>query len=225
MMKNFVWVVISLFIASGLASCGGGSSSSNASTTPLAITGTSGNAVDMNGTWKGCQRNDQDQQDLLISAAINGSGVTVTGSIWSAPTTANCQQTAGPDAVFTEVVTLSAGAQATATWTDGMGSTLPPSGISASAKATQITMAYQSATMTVNSASWVTNFNNGAFCGKTDWQVGVPVNVLNCTDIVSSTTETNYWVVDDSSAPLKLYMQDIATAPYQVDSINPLVKQ
>jgi hypothetical protein len=207
-------------------SCGGGGGSSPAPvTSSLSMKGTSGNAVNMNGTWTLCQRDDVAQQDWLIKASVNGDAITFSISYWSAPVTSNCQQTANPDAIITVTSTATLGAEAAATWTDGKGSTSPPAGVPANAHATKETEVYHSATITLNSKSWADSFNNNTMCGKTNWAVGVPTNVLNCTDIVDSTTPTDYWVVDDSSTPLKLYTQSIGTAAYQVDSINPFLKQ
>jgi hypothetical protein len=186
--------------------------------------GTSGNAVNMNGTWKRCERKDLDQTDSLITTTLNGAQITMIGSIWTAPTTSNCQQTANPDVVLTINMTATLGAEAAATWTDDHGSTLPPAGVPINAMATRETSMHDSATITLNSTSWVDNFNSGSLCGKTDWAVGVPTNVLNCTAIIDSTTDIDYWVVDDSSIPLKLYTQNTGTAAYEVDSVNPFLK-
>jgi hypothetical protein len=187
--------------------------------------GTSGNAVDMNGTWKACQRDASGPWDVLATGTLNGAASTWTASFWSAPVTANCQQTASPDMILAETDTITLGPEATATWTNGSGSASPPAGIPVNAKATQVTNVLHTATLTVNSASLATALNNSAICGRTNWAVGVPTDVLSCTDFVSSTTLTDYWVVDDASAQLKMYNQNIATAAYQVDSINPYVKQ
>ncbi len=224
-MKSIACAVICLLAALSLISCSGGGSSNNNSTNSLAMKGTSGNAVNMNGTWERCEPKDL-QTDSLIKAATNGSQITINVSIWDAPTTLNCQQTAIPDAVITEKATATLGAEAAATWTDDHGGTLPPGGVSLNAKATEATLVYYSAIVTLNSATWVANFNSGSgMCGKTDWAVGVPTDVLNCTAILSSTTDKDYWVVDDSSVPLKLYTQTTGTVAYEVDSVNPLVKQ
>ncbi len=224
-MKNFVWAVLYLFAAVSLLACSGGGGSDNNSSTSLAMKGTSGNAVDMNGTWQRCERKDLEETDTLITATANGSQIQMNGSIWVAPTTANCQQTSNPDVVLAENVTVTLGAEATATWTDDQGGNSPPSGVN-NALATEATLVYNSAVITLNSTTWVSMFNTGSgMCGKKDWAVGVPTDVLNCKAILDSTTDTDYWVVDDSSMPLKLYTQNTGTVPYQVDSVNPLVKQ
>lgn len=225
-MKSIAWALTCILVAVSLIACsGGGSSSNNNSSGSLAMKGTSGNAVDMNGTWKRCERKDLDQTDSLITATANGSQITVNGSIWDAPTTSNCQQTSNPDVVLTEIATVTLGAEATATWTDDHGGTLPPAGVPGNAKATKATFVYSSAIITLNSTTWRDNFNNGSMCGMTNWAIGVPTNVLNCPSIIESTTDIDYWVVDDSSIPLKLYTQNTGTAAYEVDSVDPLVKQ
>ncbi len=220
--KSIAVIVLTSFV---LVSCGGGGGGGGGGTTSLAMKGTSGNVVDMNGTWKRCERKDMDQTDSLMTVTANGSQITVNNSIWSAPITSNCQQTSSPDVVLTENVTVTLGAEATATWTDDQGGTLPPTGVTNDAKATKATVVYHSATITLNSTAWRDNFNNFSMCGKTDWAVGIPTNVLNCTDIIESTTDVDYWVVDDSSISLNLYTQNTGTAAYQVDSVNPLVKE
>jgi len=227
-MKSKVWTVVCVLVAFGLVACGsggGGSSSNNSgNTSSLAMKGTSGNAVNMNGTRTGCKHFNQAQQDQLIVANANSVAIAYSSSIWSATTTSNCQQTASPDAIMTVTQTASLGAEAAAIWTDESGSTSQPSGVPANAQATKVKSVYHSAIMTVNSASWVDSFNGDGMSGKTDWAVGVPTNVLNCTALIPSAKVVDYWVVDDSSTQLKLYDQTIGTLPYQVDSINPLLK-
>ncbi len=225
-MKNIVWAVICMFVTVSLVACsGGGGGSDNNSSTSLIIKGTSGNAVNMNGTWNHCERKDQDQTDSLITAVVSGDQITLNVSIWSAPTTSNCLQTSAPDAVLTQKMTATLGAEATATWTDDQGGTSPPDGV-VDAKATAATLVYASAVITLNSPAWVSMFNTGSgMCDKNDWTVGVPTDVMSCTSIIESKTDIDYWVVDDSSMPLKLYTQNTGTIPYQVDSVNPLVKQ
>lgn len=228
MKKSIICAVVCGMVAVGLSACGGGgggnSSNNIENTNSLAMKGTSGNAVNMNGTWTLCERNNDDQIDELVKATANGADVTINSSIWSAPTTNHCQQTITPDATITETMTITLGAEATAAWTNGSGSTLPPVGVPANAKATKTTNVIKSATLTMNSTSWVTAYNNQAICGKTNWAVGVTVDVFNCPDLIDSKTQTDYWVVDDSSAQLMLYQQNIGTTAYQVDSINPFLK-
>jgi hypothetical protein len=207
-----------------LAACGKDDSTTNNTAASLAMKGTSGNAVNMNGTWTNCVFSSSDQEDERTSITLNGSSATVSISLWSAAVTANCQQTTTPDMVISGNVTATLGAEAAATWTDGAGSTLPPTGVPVGAKATAATLVFNSFTATVNSAQFISFLNGNAVCGKTDWAAGVPVDVLNCTDFISSTTDTDYWVVDDSAAVLKWYSADNATQPYQVDSINPMLK-
>ncbi len=222
-MKRLIGMAVLVLLLPIMITCGGGGgdgNSSNASSLPMK--GTSGNAVNMNGTWTVCQRDNQALQDLLIQATVNGDAITFNVSFWSAPITTNCQQS-NPDATVTIASTATLGAEAPATWTNGQGSTAPPTGVPANANATKETEVYHSATLTLNSQSWVDDFNNRKACGKNTWAKGVPTDVLNCTDIVDSTTPIDYWVVDDSSTPLKLYTQSIGTAAYQVDSINPFL--
>ncbi len=226
-MKNIVWAMIFMFATASLVACsGGGGGSDNNSSTSLIIKGTSGNAVNLNGTWQRCDRKDQDQMDSLTTAVVSGNQITMNVSIWSAPTTSNCLQTTSADATLTQKMTATLGSEATATWTDDYGGIQPPSGVPDDAMATKATLVYNSAVITLNSTTWVSMFNTGSgMCGKKDWAVGVPTNVMSCTSIIESPTDIDYWVVDDSSTPLKLYTQNTRTAPYQVDSVNPLVKQ
>jgi hypothetical protein len=189
------------------------------------MTGTSGNAVNMNGTWRGCtQSTTTNPQDVLTVDTLSGNSETVSVSQWNTTTTANCTQSAVPDYLIAGTATNTLGTKATATWTNGSGSTSPPTGISASANATAITRVIHSLTMTLGTVNAVNGFNTAAICGKTNWAIGVTTDVLNCTAIISSTTQPDYWVVDDSASVLKWYSQSIGTAPYQVDSINPLLK-
>ena len=150
--------------------------------------------------------------------------MSVTASIWFAPTTANCLQTTAPELFIAGTANVTLGAEATATWTDGSGSTSPPAGIAAGAKATKATPVFNSLTLTPGTDAVANNLNTRAECGKTNWAKGVALDVLNCTAILPSTTDTDYWVVDDSAATLKLYSQLTATADYQVDSVDPLLK-
>ena len=207
-----------------IPSCGGGGGGGESPSASLPMKGISGNPVNMNGTWTQCQYITTDQKDQLLKNTFSGGSATMNMSIWSASATANCQQTATPDALFKVTATATLGAEATATWTDGTGSTSPPTGISVSAKATKVNAVANSATLTLNNAGYVNYFNSIAKCGKTDWAVNVPTDVLNC-PAVFSLKSPDYWVVDDSAAILKLYSQkDIATADYQVCSINPSLK-
>lgn len=207
-----------------LAACGSKSSESPAPAASLAVKGTSGNAVNMNGTWKRCVFNATDQQDELDTQSINGGSVTLSTAVWSALTTANCTQTTPPDAIFAATITATLGSEATATWTSTSGSTSPPVGIAANVKANQVPGVFNSATVTPGSDAVVNFFNSAAACGKTDWAKGAVVDILHCTRFLDSTTQTDYWVVDDSGAVLKLYSQDTGTAPYQANSDNPYLK-
>ncbi len=225
-MKNIAWaVMICLLAAVGLVACSGGGGGSSSNSSPLAVKGTSGNMVNMDGTWSRCERDSTDNNDQIVTVSISGSTVTMTLSMWSAPTTANCQQTTTPDAVVTVNMTITVGAEAAATWTNGQGNNSPPTGVPNNAIATMTTSLYNSATATVNAPLWVGSFNNGSMCGKNDWAVGVPTDVLHCTAIIDSTTDVDYMVVDDSATPFKMYTQNIGTVAYQVDSVNPFVKQ
>jgi hypothetical protein len=190
----------------------------------LPMKGTSGNAVNMNGTWTQCKFYAASHQDELQKVTLSGNSATVTLSIWDASTTAYCLQTATPDALFKVTATAALGAEATATWTDGAGSTSPPSGVPAGAKATMANVTLNSATLTLISPAYVNDFNTRAACGKTDWAVNVAKDVSSCPDIFTFKS-TDYWVVDDSAVILRWYMQDeFASAAYEVDSINPLMK-
>lgn len=213
-----------LMVAVFLAACGSKSNESPAPAASLAVKGTSGNAVNMNGAWKRCVFNATDQQDELDTQSFNGGSVTLSTAVWSALTTANCTQTTPPDAIFAATITATLGSESTATWTSTNGSTSPPAGIAANVKAIQVTGVFNSATATPGTDAVANFFNSIARCGKTDWAKGVAVDVLHCTAIVDSTTQTDYWVVDDSGTVLKLYSQDTGTAPYQVNSDNPLLK-
>lgn len=228
-MKNgIVCAVVCVMVAVGLFACGGGgggssSDNNNGNTISLSMKGTSGNPVNMNGTWTRCERDLPNQNDALTQATMNGAVITVNISVWSAPTTAHCLQTTTPNATITATETATLGADAAATWTDGNGYTLPPVGVPSNAKATKETSVVNSATMTLNSPAWVTDANSRSQCGKTNWAVGVPTDVLNCPAVIDSTI-IDYWVVDDSSALLKLYTQNTGTAAYMIDSVNPLLK-
>jgi hypothetical protein len=207
-----------------LAACGSKGSESPAPAASLAVKGTSGNAVNMNGTWKRCVFNATDQQDELDTQSFNGGSITLSTAAWSALTTANCTQTTPPDAVISSTIAATLGSEAAATWTSTSGSTSPPVGIAANVKAIQVTGVFNSATVTPGSDAVANFLNSTARCGKTNWAKGVAMDVLHCTDILKATTQTDYWVVDDSGTVLKLYSQDTGTAPYQVNSDNPYSK-
>ncbi len=225
-MKIIAWAVMVFILAAvGLVACGGGGGGSSSSSNPMTLKGTSGNMVNMDGTWSRCERDSSNSNDQVAAVSLNGSATTMSLTMWSAPTTANCQQTTTPDAVITITMTSTKGAEAVATWTNGQGNTSPPAGVPSNAIATMLTSVYNSATATINSSLWVNSFNNGSMCGKTDWAVGVPTDVLHCASIIDSTTDVSYMVVDDSATPFKMYTQNIGTAAYQVDNINPFVKQ
>lgn len=208
------------------AACGSKSDSSSTSEpASLAMKGTSGNAVNMNGTWTRCTHRTTDQQDELMKETFSGSSFTLTSSTWSATTTANCQQTTTPDVLVTGTATATLGAEAVATWTNGSGSTSPPAGIAATAKATKSTAVIHSLTLTPGSDAMVNAFNTSAYCGKTNWAKGVATDVLNCSAFISSSTMTDYWVVDDSAAVLKWYSSmDSGATAYQVGSTDPMLK-
>lgn len=226
MEKMYVAIVFFLLLTTSvlLVACGSSSSSSTSpsSTASLSMKGTSGNAVNMNGTWKNCVHDAANQSDDLSEQTFSGGSASIKNSSWHATTTANCLETTTPDVTFVGTAVATLGAEATATWTDGNGSTTPPIGISANAEATKVTPVFNSATLTLGSATAVSQFNSTAFCGKTDWAIGVAKNVLNCSQLNIPTTD--YWVVDDSAAVLKWYSQSFGTSPYQVDSINPMLK-
>lgn len=216
----FMLLMVSVF----LAACGSKNSESPAPAPSLAVKGTSGNAVNMNGTWKRCTRSAVGLQDELQAQIFNGGSITLNNSVWIAPTTANCTQTTTPDEFFAATITATLGSESTASWTSTSGSTSQPAGIAANVSAIEVTGVFNSATATLGSDTAVNFFNANAFCGKTDWVKGVSVDVLHCADILDSPTQTDYWVVDDSETVLKLYSQETGTAPYQVSSDNPFLK-
>jgi hypothetical protein len=190
----------------------------------LAMKGISGNPVNMNGKWKGCSHSGADQQDTLDTQTLDGGSMNITSTIWTASLTANCLQTSDPEVFIAGTATVTLGAEATATWTAESGSTLPPAGITANATATKATLVFNSLTLTPGTDAFANFFNARAECGKTNWVKDVAMDVLNCTGVLPSTTRTDYWVVDDSAATLKLYTQLTTTADYQVDSVGPLLK-
>jgi len=209
-----------------LASCGGGGGGGDVPAASLAMKGTSGNAVNMNGTWVGgCTYTGQENERDTLT--LNGGSATVNMSIWSAPTTnGNCTQTGTPDvsATLSVTATLASDPTQTAIWINGNGVVSPaPTNIPATAKATKATLVFNAATVTFGSDFYVVGANSSGFCGRTNWVKNVPQNVLNCTDVVQSTTETDYWVVDDSAPQLKWYSGDTGVA-WQVYNIGPMVK-
>jgi len=211
-----------------LASCGGSSGGGGGAAASLAVKGTSGNAVNMNGAWTSpCFFSATDQENERDVLTLNGGSATMVASIWHATTNGNCTQTATPDILFnvTVTATLASDPTQTAIWVNSNGAVAsPPTGISATAKATKATLVFNSATLTLGSDSYVTNFNSGTgFCGRKNWVKNVPQDVLNCTDAVQSKTETDYWVVDDSATQLKWY-QGSNGAAWQVDNFEPMVK-
>jgi hypothetical protein len=206
-----------------LASCGGSSSNSApAAATSLAMKGTSGNAVNMNGTWTNCVFKSGDNQYERNTFVLNGGSATVTTTVWAGATNTTCAQTTTPDAVMNFSATGTLGAEATAVWVDGTGISTPPSPITATAKATSVSLTINSATITPGSTAFVTAFNTSNMCGG-GWVINVPKNVLTCTSVLPSTTETDYWVVDDSAAQLKWYQGSGGTA-WQVEKSSPLLK-
>jgi hypothetical protein len=210
-----------------LASCGGGGSgSSPAPAASLAVKGTSGNAVNMNGTWDGgCTYDTTNQEKERNIATLNGGSATWVVSKWSGTANTNCTQTTTPDLLMnvTMTATLDSGPTSTAIWVDGSGVvSAPPAGVSAAAKATKATIVFNSATATLGSDAYVNGGNTNSVCGG-GWVKNVPKNVLGCPTFIPSTTDTDYWVVDDSAAQLKWYTSSTGTA-WQVDNVNPMVK-
>lgn len=213
-----------------LSSCGGSSGGGGgAPAASLAMKGTSGNAVDMNGAWTSeCFYSATDHENERDVLTMNGGSATVNLSIWSSPTTnLACTQAGTPDvsAVINVTATLSSDPTQTATWVNSSGAaSTPPAGVSASAKATKVTLVFNAATVSFNSDTYVSQANSGTgFCGRTNWVKGVPQNALTCTDVVSSLTETDYWVVDDSAAQLKWYSGSSGVA-WQVENFEPMTK-
>jgi len=207
-----------------LSSCGGGGGDVPAPS--LAMKGTSGNAVNMNGTWVGgCTYNGQDNERDNVT--LNGGSATVNMSVWSSPSTnLNCTQTGTPDISVTLSVTATLASEPTQTaiWIVSSGTvSSPPAGVSATAKATKATLVFNAATFTFGSDLYANEANSFAFCGRTNWVKNVPQNVLNCRDVVQSTIETDYWVVDDSAAQLKWYQGSSGVA-WQVEKCGPMVK-
>jgi hypothetical protein len=213
-----------------LASCGGGGGGGGAAAS-LAMKGTSGNAVNMNGTWSGgCTYDTLNQENERYTLTLNGGSATFTTTVWHAVPNGNCTQTTTPDILFngTLTATLSSDPTSTAIWVNGSGGyATAPGGIPATAKATKATLVFNSATVTVGTDLYVANLNNfnggSGFCGQTNWVKGVPKNVLNCTMLFPTTTETDYWVVNDSAVQLKWYSGSSGT-PWQVDNFDPMVK-
>jgi hypothetical protein len=177
----------------------------------------------MNGSWSDCTFNSTDHQNQREVVTFNGGSATFAASIWDAATNANCTQTAAPDALLNATVSVTLGSTGTAIWTNGISTVSPPAGIAVTAHATKATVVFSSFTLTPGSDLFAGYFNTSAFCGKTDWVKGVAKNVLNCTDMLFSTTETAYWVVDDSGAQLKWYSGDQGVA-WQVDINDPMLK-
>jgi hypothetical protein len=211
-----------------LASCGGGGGGGAAPAASLAVKGTSGNAVNMNGTWDGgCTYNATDQQNERDVLTLNGGSATRTASIWDAPTNGNCTQTATPDisVTITVTATLASDPTSTAIWVNGNGVlSTPPTPTLATAKATKATLVFNSATLTFGSDLYANGANSTVFCGRTNWVKNVPQNVLNCTNVVESINDTDYWVVDDSGVQLKWYQSGSSGVAWQVENVNPMVK-
>jgi len=207
-----------------LASCGGGGGGGE--TPPpasLPMKGTSGNAVNMNGTWSGCFYDGTRKENYRDTATFSGGSAIYSSSTWSASTNSNCTQTTTPDILFVVTTTAALSTEATATWRDSNNSvSSPPSPISNTAKATAATIVFKTATVTLGSDGYVFFYNSLGLCGG-GWAKGVAKNVISCTDIFPSTTETEYWVVDDSAAQLKWY-SGTSVVPFEVDNFDPLLK-
>jgi len=227
MKNNTVLAMVCFLISMSLTACGDKTSAGNGSsaTASLDIKGTSGNAVNMNGTWTvPCEHSTADNLDILRRNVISGSSVIYIESQWIASTTANCTQNTTPSALFKVTTTASTGAAAAASWTDGGSSTLPPTGISKTAKATLVTQTFKSVTVTPGTSQVAVYYNSIALCGKTDYAAGVEKEVFPCAAIGGvSSTATSYVVVDDAAAVLKSYSGEYTT-PYLVDSTNPMSK-
>jgi hypothetical protein len=225
--KHFQIVSLLLLTASViLASCGKSHSDAVPPAKSLAMKGTSGNAVNMNGTWSGCLFDAGALENERDSTALNGGSATFTASVWAAAANANCTQTTTPDILIkaTATATLASDPTTTAIWIDGSGVvSTTPSGISATAKATKATIVFNTATVTLGSDAYVADANSGSACGYTNWVKGVAKNVLTCISMFPSTTETEYWVVNDSAAQLKWY-SGTNGIPWQVDNFDPLLK-
>jgi hypothetical protein len=171
----------------------------------LIVKGTSGNDVNMNGTWTApCFYSAQDQEDSLHTGTLSGGSFTDISKYWSASVTSNCTQTALPDMVINVTGSVTTGATGTAIWMDGSTPAPAPVGIPVNTKATAATVVFSSAVATLQSDAYVTDANTNNICGG-GWVKNVAKNVLNCTDIIAVTSFQDYWVVDDSASPLKWY--------------------
>lgn len=191
-----------------LASCGGGGGGSSSSGGSVSVKGTSGNTVDLNGTWTApCSYSATDQEDSKDTLVVNGGSFNMNTKIWSAVVTSNCTQTATPDMLINISGTVTSGATGTAIWMNGTSPASAPGSIPPNTKATQATVVFQSATITLQSDAYVAGANGNNICGG-GWVKNVAKNVLGCPTVIGSTNFQDYWVIDDSTATLKWYSND-----------------
>jgi len=182
----------------------------------LSITGSSGDSVNLDGTWTSpCDGDDE------ASVTINGNSVAVAASAWLEDT--DCE--GDPDLTGNADFTIVYDQPVTITgWVDGEGvAGDPPTGLEDVTEANGMTLTINSFTQSPGSQEIADALNELEYCGFTDWAAGESKDITDCflTDengdpIPSEQKET--WVVDDSDETLELYSSENEEDTDVVDS-------
>jgi len=198
-------------------------------TTPLILTGTSGNDVNMNGTWsRGCTGSGPFSDTEFI---FDGTQFTGNNLEWLSGT--GC---VGGNDISTTVAGLAVRDQAVAgyTWVDanGGGSTAP-AGLENTTDVNGMTTTMTSAQATPETQAGADALNGKVECGLTDWAVGVTKDVLDCFLGGGDAESKDTWLVDDTTstttttqygAPDEPTAFDATGYPTQIENFDPLVR-
>ncbi|MDH5753140.1 MAG: hypothetical protein OEZ59_12085 [Deltaproteobacteria bacterium] len=216
---------VTMLVAAG---CGGSDDAEETKATPLTeITGTSGATVNLDGTWKSpCVFDSEKSEYWLDVYTKTGGSIAFTSTNHAV---GDCVSM--PVFQMAGVASVTKGAEGTIIWwSDYMGTVTNPATIPDDAVATTATVSLSAITMTILNSLFEPILNGMGTCGKTDWTVDVPVNILNCTDFVESKSWKEYWAVVDDVTPMELYtgeMYDMSDnlLPYVIGYFDPMTKQ
>jgi len=207
-MRNPLWILICLIPAFVVLGCdsssddGGGGDGGGT----IEIIGTSGSAVEMDGTWLragGCISEEGSDESESNQLEFDGDGFTATFDTYL--TVEDCSGT--PEFVTGVEGSVTSDQMVTITgWVDGTGDeSTAPEGLEDVTDANGVTVTLLSATMTPSTAEIADGLNSEELCGYTDWEAGVGQDVLDCLLEDSDNPAKVTWVVDDSGDTLFLY--------------------
>jgi hypothetical protein len=185
-LKTSLWGVVivgAVMALTGCATSSDDSSKKKDSTSPetLEVIGTSGEVVDMDGTWArfdGDCNLHGDGHSELSPRVFDGVKMTETPQSWLTDT--NCET--GVDTTWVLEFTLSSDKQVTITnWVDiGGAAGAAPTGLADVTDVNGLTYTIDSATVTTNSDQGAADYVTREFCGETDWVAGTEHDWLDC---------------------------------------------